>query len=108
MTASNPKANRNGVFPDTCFVRGLVSPQRTLQLRVPVSAVFIDYFSEDVLQGLVGGFSQSVGLRIIRCTPLVYDHIKRRQALYYWTEEMSSLITDQFYRASILAPNVLV
>ena len=63
---------------------------------------------QDILQRLVRGFSQDVGLRIVRRALLVNDRVLVRETVDYVVEEVASLFNDQLDGTTEVAPDVFV
>ena len=70
--------------------------------------VFIDDFLQYGLENFIGRFRQSVRLRVVWCALLVHNRVVVCELMYYMINEVSTLVTNELYWASVAAPERLV
>ena len=93
---------------DARFERRAVRPKCALELVIPIGPIFVDDFLQYGLENFIGGFCQSVRLRVVRCAFLVHNRVMVCERTYYLIDEVSTLVTQELDWASVTALEMLV
>ena len=75
-----------------------------MQLIIPIGAIFVEDFLQDVLQGFICRLDQAIGLRVVWRAFLVNHRVMCCKFPDNPIEEMGPLVTDELDRADKTAP----
>ena len=79
-----------------------------MELVIPIAVVLVDDLFQDCLQDFVSRFHQSVCLRVVRCSFLMYDRVVRCKFPNDVIYKVPTLVTNSLDGASITAPEMFV